>query len=255
MCHSAKSLWTGDAPDVRQPGTPLTDHNTVQYELPNRHAAAIDLSVVIVFFLACSAAEPVLDPLLRQGRGLAGVLALAGYQFACEGLAVLFIMIVRHERPSSYGIARRNAGKSVALGLALAGIYDLAMSWQAGARLWIPLRRHSATRMSLAAGFPKSVAGLAVTVAVWGFAESFFGVFFSKKLNEALGRRGRGWLSAGTLGFAFFNGLIHFAIGQGLQGFMTSFASGYAIAVIPAVTENAWGSTLVQTLTEAVGRL
>ena len=233
----------------------MTELNTVQKKLPNRRAAAIDLSVAIAFFLVCSAAEPVLDPLLRKGRGLAGVLALAGYQFACEGLALVFIMIVRHERLSSYGIIQRNADKSVALGLALAGINDLVMSWHAGSLLWIPLRRHSATRMSLAAGLPKSIAGVAITVAVWGFAESFFGVFFSKKLNEALGRSGRGWLSAGTLGFAFFNGSIHFAIGQGFQGFMSSFASGYAIAVIFAVTENAWGSILVQILTDAVGRL
>lgn len=240
---------------VKRPGNPLTEHNTVQHEHPDRHSAAIDLSVVIAFFLACSAALPTLDPRLRQGRGLGGVLALAGYQFACEGLAVLFIMIVRHERLARYGFTRRNAGKSVALGLALAAVLDLAMSWQAGGLLWIPLRRHSATRMSLAAGLPASVAGLAVTVAVWGFVEGFFGVFFSRKLNESLGRSGRGWLSAGALGFAIFNGLIHFAIGQGFQGFVTSFASGYAIAVIPAVSENAWGSFLVQVLTNAVGRL
>jgi hypothetical protein len=233
----------------------MEDHGTVQDGFPSRRAAAIDLSVAIAFFLACSAAQPVLDSLLRQGRGLDGVLALAGYQFACEGLALLVIMLVRHERLSSYGITRQNAGKSVALGLTLAVINDMAMSWHAGALLWIPLRRHSATRMSLAAGFPASVVGLVVTVAVWGLAESFFGVFFSKKLNEALGRSGHGWLSVGALGFAFFNGLIHLAIGQGLQGFVTSFASGYAIAVIPAVTENAWGSALVQILTDAVGKL
>jgi hypothetical protein len=232
----------------------MTGYGTVHDELPNRHAAAIDLIGAIAFFVACSAAEPMLDPLLRRGRGMAGVLALAGYQFACEGLAPLFIMIVRHERLSNYGITLRNTGKSVALGLALAGIYNLAMSWHTGALLWIPLRRHSATRMSLAAGLPTSIVGLAVTVAVWGFVEGFFGVFFSRKLNEALGRSGRGWFSAGALGFAFFNGFIHFAIGQGFEGFVTSFASGYAIAVIPAVTKNAWGSALVQILTNSVGR-
>jgi hypothetical protein len=240
---------------VRVTDTPLTGHSTAQDELPGRRRAAVDLSIVVAFFLACSAALPVLDPWLRRGKGLAGVLALAGYQFACEGLALVFIMIIRHERLSRYGLIRRNAGKSIALGLALGAIIDLAMSWQAGALLWIPLRRHSATRMALAAGLPASVVGLAVTVAVWGFVESFFGVFFSRKLNEALGRNGRGWLSTGALGFAFFNGLIHFAIGQGFQGFITSFASGYAIAVIPALTENAWGSVVVQVLTNAVGRL
>jgi hypothetical protein len=94
-----------------------------------------------------------------------------------------------------------------------------------------------------------------ITVGVWGLAESFFGVFFARKLNEGLGRSGRGWLSAGALGFALFNGVIHLAIGQGAWGFLGSFASGYAVAVIPAVTENGWGSGVVQTLTNAVGRL
>jgi hypothetical protein len=164
-------------------------------------------------------------------------------------------MIARRERLSRYGFTRRNAGTSVALGLTLAALNDLVASWYAGALLWVPLSRHSATRMALEAPLLAALAGLMVTVAVWGFTESFFGVFFAKKLNEALGRTGRGWLSTGVLGFAFFNGSIHLAIGQGGMGFLTSFASGYAIAVIPAVTENAWGSPVVQTLTNAIGRV
>jgi len=215
----------------------------------------IDLSIAIAVFLACSTVEPALDPRLRQGQGLAGVLVLAAYQFACEGLAPLLILIAHRERLSRYGFTRHNVGKSLALGLALAALNDLAASWYSGAPVWVPLRRHSATRMFLGAQFLPGVAGLVVTVAVWGFMESFFGVFFASKLNEGLGRNGRGWLSAGVLGFAFFNGSIHFAIGQGGLGFLTSFASGYAIAVIPAVTGNAWGSPVVQTLTNAVGRL
>jgi hypothetical protein len=58
-----------------------------------------------------------------------------------------------------------------------------------------------------------------------------------------------------VLAFALFNGGIHLIVGQGIEGFITSFASGYAITVVPAVTENAWGGTLVQTLTNAVGSL
>ncbi|MDD5543010.1 MAG: hypothetical protein PHX83_07520 [Acidobacteriia bacterium] len=184
-----------------------------------------------------------------------GFLALAGFQFACEGLIPLLIMLVRHENFSHYGFTQRRVLRSLGLAIALAVICDLGMSWHAGTLLWIPFRRHSATRMALAAGFPANVLGLSIAVAVWGFFEAFFGVFFAKKLNEAIGHNGRGWLSPGTLGFAFFNGLIHFALGQGVSGFVSSFASGYAIAVIPAVTGNAWGSALVQTLTNAVGRM
>jgi hypothetical protein len=50
------------------------------------------------------------------------------------------------------------------------------------------------------------------------------------------------------------NGGIHLIVYQGAEGFVTSFASGYAIAVVPAIS-NAWGSTLIQTLTNAAGRL
>jgi hypothetical protein len=227
----------------------------VQVVAVSRRAAAIDLSIAVAFFLVCNAAEPALDPILRRGQGLTGVFALATYQFTLEGLAVLVIMAHRQERFSHYGFTMRNLGKSLLLAFVLGGIYDLALSWHASALQWVPLRRQPAVRMSLAAGFPLYVLGLAVTVVVWGFFEGFFGVFFARKLNQALGNAGRSWLSPGALGFALFNGLIHLAIGQGIQGFVFSFASGYAIAVIPAVTGNAWGGTLVQTLTNAVGKL
>jgi len=197
----------------------------------------------------------VLDPILRKGRGLAMVFAVASYQFMFEGVAPLVIMAIRRERFSDYGFTRRSAGRSVALGLVLSGIYDLSMSWHARALLWIPLRRQPAIHMSLAAGFPQCIAGLAVTVLAWGFFEAFFGVFFARKFNQAVGHGGDGWLAPGVLGFALFNGLIHLTVGQGIEGFVGSFASGYAIAVIPAVTKNAWGSSLVQTLTNAVGKL
>jgi hypothetical protein len=221
----------------------------------NRRTAVIDLAIAIGFFVVCYASEPLLDPLLRHGRGLVMVFALATYQFMFEGLALLLIMRIRHERFSDYGFTWHNAGKSIALALVLAGLYDLAMSWHANALLWIPLRRQPAVRMSSGVGFPLSLVGLAVTVAAWGFFEGFFGVFFARKLDQAFSRNGHGWLSPGAVGFALFNGLIHLTVHQGISGFIASFASGYAIAVIPGVTRNAWGGALFQTLTNAVGKL
>ena len=64
----------------------------------NRRTAAIDLAIAIAFFAVCYAVNPVLDPLLRHGRGLVMVLGAATYQFMFEGLALLLIMLVRHER-------------------------------------------------------------------------------------------------------------------------------------------------------------
>jgi hypothetical protein len=219
-----------------------------------RRSAVVDLAVVLAVFAFCYVSEPWLDPVLRRGHGLLAVFALAAYQFTFEGVAVILLLVVRREHFSDYGFTRHNAGRSIAMAVAIAAMYDLAMSWHAGALLWVPLRRQPAVRMSLEAGAPLSFVGLALTVAVWGFLEAFFGVFFAKKLNQLFAQHGRGWFSPGVLGFALFNGMIHLTVHQGIEGFVTSFASGYAIAVIPSVTGNAWGSALVQTLTNAVGK-
>jgi hypothetical protein len=220
-----------------------------------RRKAAIDLSFAIGIFLVCCACISVVNPILRHRHGLSMVLGTATFQLTCEGFALLLVMAFRHESFAEYGLVWRNLRKSIGLALVMAIVYDLGMSWHAGDLLWVPLRRQPAVRESLALGFPLSLVGIAVTVAVWGLMEGFFGVFFARKFNDALGHNGGGWLSPGALGFALFNGLIHLTVGQGFEGFVTSLASGYAIAVIPGVTGNAWGSLLVQTLTNAAGKL
>ncbi len=238
-------------PDAVQTGT----SKPVDVDAKVRRAAAVDLAAVIIFFLACYASIRVLDPILRNGRGLAMVLAIAAYQFSFEGIAPLVIMGARRERFSDYGFTRGNIARSLALALLLAAINDLGMSWHAGALMWIPMRRQPVVRMSLALGFPQSLIGLALTVLTWGFFEGFFGVYFSRTFNQTFGHGGTGWLAPGVVAFALFNGLIHMTVGHGVEGFVSSFASGYAIAVIPAVTKNAWGTALVQTLTDSVGKL
>jgi hypothetical protein len=198
---------------------------------------------------------PSLTAVFRHLSNLAAVLVLAAFQFASEGLVPLILMAIHGERFSDYGFNWRNLGKSIALAVCLVVAYDLALSLHAGRSIWVPLRRHNAVRISFAAGFPLSLVGLVVVIATWGFFEAFFGVFVAKKLNQVVGYVGNGWLAPGVWGFALFNGFLHAAIGQGVAGFLTSFASGYAIAVIPAITTNAWGSSLFQTATNAVGGL
>lgn len=221
----------------------------------NRWEAAIDFSLALIVVLASIPCIPALTFAYRRLNGVTAVLALATFQFATEGLVPLILIAIRRERFSDYGFHGRNIGNSIRLAAILAVVYDLALSIHARTWLWIPLRHHNAVRSSLAAGFPLNLVGFAVVVVVWGFLEAFFGVFFAKKLNQFLGHSGQGWLAPGVLGFALFNGAIHAAIGQGIAGFLTSFGSGYAIAVIPAVTKNAWGSSLFQTVTNSVGGL
>lgn len=180
---------------------------------------------------------------------------LALYQFSSEGVVPLLLMATRRERLSSFGFTARGVGRSVTAGAIFAAINDAARSWRAGAWLWVPLRLHTAVRLSLAAGFPWSVAGIAITILVWGFVEAFFGVFLARRINQMLGHGGQGWVTPGVIGFGLFNGLLHFGIGQGVGGFLESAASGYAIAAIPAIAGNAWGSAVFQTLTNSAGPL
>jgi hypothetical protein len=218
-------------------------------------AAATDLGFVLAVFVLCSAALPWLDPVLRRGRGAVGVLALAGYQFACEGLAPFIVLVRRRESGGDYGFTRRNVGRSIGLALLLACVYDAALSWHAGTILWLPFARQPAAKLAMRFGLVGRTLGVALTIGIWGMVEGFFGVFFARKVNTVAGHSGRGWYSPGALTFAVFNGLIHVIVGQGWTGFVESFASGYAIGAIPAITGNAWGSTLFQSFTNAVGRL
>jgi hypothetical protein len=199
-------------------------------ERTDRGSAAMDLVIVIFVFAAGSLSVPFLNPILRNGHGLIMVFAAAAFQFVLEGLAPLTLMALRREPFSDYGLIRRNIGWSLAMGLAFALFYDFVLSWHAGAAIWIPLQRQPAIRMSLAAGFPPGVAGLIVTVFTWGFLEGFFGIYFARKVNLMLYHSGRGWFAPGVLAFAIFNGGVHLIVGQGLAGFLTSFASGCRIS-------------------------
>jgi hypothetical protein len=219
-----------------------------------RSKAITDLALAVgVVLVSLPWASPS-NSLFRHTSGLTALLMLAAFQFTAEGLVPLLLIAFRRERLSSFGFTSRNVGKSLALGVLLAAVNDLALSFRAGAWLWVPFRRHTAIRMALATGFPLSFVGIAITIAAWGFLEAFFGVFFARRVNQILNHSGNGWLAPGALGFGLFNGLLHFAIGQGMEGFLGSFASGYAIGVIPAITGNAWGSAMFQTLTNSVGR-
>ena len=231
------------------------DAATQMHKKEEARSNALDLIILLLVFTAGSLCVPYLNPVLRSAHGFQFLLAMALFQLSVEGLAPVTLMLIRQEPFSRYGFTQNRLWSSLSLGLVLAVLYDAAMSFYAHAVLWIPLRRQPAIRIALAAGFPLNLLGIVITVATWGFLEGFFGIYFARKINTLLGHSGRGWLAPGVLAFALFNGGVHLIVGQGLEGFITSFASGYAIAVVPAVVENAWGGTFVQALTNAVGNL
>jgi hypothetical protein len=98
-----------------------------------RFSATVDLAIVLGVFTIGSLAVPFVNPILRKGHGLPGAFTAAAFQFVLEGLAPLTLMALRRERFSCYGLIRSNLGRSLGVGLALAVVYDLVLSWQRAA--------------------------------------------------------------------------------------------------------------------------
>lgn len=165
----------------------------------DRRQATVDLALAVGVVLASLVCTPTLTPVFRRLSGLTFVLALAAFQFSAEGLVPLILIAARRERFADYGFQWQKIGNSMGLALLLVIAYDLALSLHAGTWIWVPLRRHNAVRNALADGFPLSIGGLVIVVAIWGFLEAFFGVFFARKLNQLLGREGNGWLAPGCV--------------------------------------------------------
>jgi hypothetical protein len=68
---------------------------------------------------------------------------------------------------------------SLLLSILLALLYDSGISIHAHCLFWIPLRRQPAIRMSLGAGLPLNLLGIAITIITRGFLEGFFGIYFA----------------------------------------------------------------------------
>jgi len=162
-----------------------------------RPSAAVDLAIAVSVTLICGFSIPAITPALNRLGGMREVFALALFQFTAEGLVVLLLIAIRRERLSNYGFRSRGVLKSVAIAVLFTMIYDAALSSQMGQPVWVPLRRHLALRLSLAAKFPLNLVGIAATVTAWGFFEALYGVFFANRLNRIVGHEGHGWLSLG----------------------------------------------------------
>lgn len=218
-----------------------------------RTNAFVDLIVILTVFALGFLMVPSLNLFAGQYHGLLVVFAAAAMQFLVEGAAPLALMAVRNEQFSSYGFTRRRLGIALAMAVGMALLYDFAYSCIAREFLWIPFGHHGVLRLAVSSGFFSALLGVPMVLLIWGFIEAFFGIYFAQKVNQALGHDGRGWNAPGVLAFAVFNGAIHLLLGQGMGGFASSLATGYAITVIPAMTENAWGGIFVQVLTNAIG--
>ena len=134
-------------------------------------------------------------------------------------------------------------------------VYDGINSVISGSVLWVPLKRLDVIDLSWSQTFPIKFIGIVLAVIVWGAFEAFNSIFIAENINRLFKGEVRGWLAPGPVIFAVLNGLVHLSVGQGLEGFLTGFLSGYMVTIISSLTGNAWGGIMIQILTNSTGRL
>jgi hypothetical protein len=218
----------------------------------SQSASAIDLVVVSASTLAGVTAFVSLWPLAESLSAEARIVMATSAQALIGGLIPLVLMCARRERFDAFGFVSKRLVLSLLVAAAAAALYDACASIARSELAWIPFGGHGVMRLGLSLAIPWRLLAVAVVVLVWGVLEGFFAIYFAVKAQAAFGAPGRApW--AGALAFGAFNALVHAALGQGAGSVASSFASGVLIPAILASTGNAWGGTLVQVLTNAIG--
>jgi hypothetical protein len=218
----------------------------------SQRASAIDLVVVSASTLAGVIAFPRLAPCLDSLSAEGRIAAAAAAQLLIGGAVPLFLMRVRRERFESFGFVSKRLVASLLVAGVAAALYDACVSVARTEVAWIPFGRHGVMRLALSLSVPWKPIAVAAVVLAWGILEGFFAIYFAVKAHAAIGASGRApW--AGALVFGVFHAIVHAVLGQGVGSVASSFASGVLIPGVLVLTGNAWGGTLVQVLTNAVG--
>lgn len=94
----------------------------------------------------------------------------------------------------------------------------------------------------IASGFPLSIIGMALIIAVWGFFEGFNYAVISEKINRRYPSKNQ-WLDYGALTCGIVCILFHpISISfWGMIEIITTFAAVYGMLIVRKKTENAWG--------------
>ena len=216
-------------------------------------ASAVNLVVVSVSTLAGAMAFVALWPRAASLSAEGRIAVATSAQVVIGGAVPIFLMRARRERFEWFGFVSARLILSLLLAVAAAALYDASVSVARSELASDPFGRHGVMRLGLSLAWPWGLLATAAVVLVWGVLEGFFAIYFAVKAQAAVGAPGRApW--AGALAFGAYNALVHAALGQsaGIRRVELRVRSPEIPAVL-ALTGNAWGGTLVQVLTNAVG--
>ncbi|OQB23421.1 MAG: hypothetical protein BWY11_01886 [Firmicutes bacterium ADurb.Bin182] len=212
-----------------------------------------DLIIVLIITLAVLAAYMAfssrIDSLFKN-RDISLVLRtlfMALFQFGTAGLGISLVSIIRKEKFSSSGLRKENAIKAVLLSILAVVPYLVFRAATNSLTSYLPFQQVWATEEWLALGFPKSIPGIAIIAAAWGFFEGFNYAVINDKINKRWPVKNI-FLRPGAIVCAVLCILIHGLVGvtpSAIAEGLTVFLIIYGMLVIKEYTHNAWGCVFI----------
>lgn len=212
----------------------------------------IDITIIMFVSLISANLYIALEGIIMDyGRELSNPLLLRfmpvlAIQFGMSVLGILIVLLKNKERPSDYGLVKKNAVSSI-VGCLLVSIPTVVFLWLTNdIHGFLPFQGMFLTKEILHSPFPINIMGYLIIALVWGLGEGMFYVVLSKKINT-LKQPKKFW----NLG-AFICALIAIAI-HGMIGFdikiifeaIATFILMYGSIIVYDKTNNAWGNILI----------
>lgn len=171
-------------------------------------------------------------------------------QYGLAGFGSSIVMLYRKEKPTDYGVVKKNFIKTILLSVVVCIPAFVFMLVNNEIGSYLPLQGCNLTREFLASGFPTNVLGYGLIVLIWGLWEGFNYVVISRKVNERYPGKNQ-WLNTGAITCGILCVLIHGMIGVDLYTIfeaITTFVLIYGMLIIKDKTNNAWGCVLISLL-------
>lgn len=189
--------------------------------------------------------------IMEYGRNLSNPILLRFLpvlliQFGMSCLGILIVAIKNHEKPSSYGLTRKNWALSV-LGCLTAALPTLVFLYMTNnIHGFFPFQGMFLTKEIVELSFPLNILGYFIIALVWGMGEGLFYVVLARKIN--LLKSPKGIYNLGALVCAVIAILIHGMVGTDLKTILeasVTFVLMYGSILTYQYTDNIWGNILI----------
>lgn len=189
--------------------------------------------------------------IMEYGRNLSNPILLRFLpvlliQFGMSCLGILIVAIKNHEKPSLYGLTRKNWTLSV-LGCLTAALPTLVFLYMTNnIHGFFPFQGMFLTKEIVELSFPLNILGYLIIALVWGMGEGLFYVVLARKIN--LLKSPKGIYNLGALVCAVIAILIHGMVGMDFKTILeasVTFVLMYGSILTYQYTDNIWGNILI----------